>query len=230
MNDLWQQLKELRMEERFQWSVIDRWPLHQGYLDAVVDRINTGLQEFDEEDRKKVLLLFSAHSLPMKVVAKGDHYVGEVAASVHAVMQRMAARVHATDFATTAVPKHVLAWQSKVGFLPWMVPKTSDALEALGKRNSRHVLVVPIAFTSDHVETLFEIGIEYAEEAADHGITHFKCTEGLNGSPIFARALADIVVTHLDSGELYSPQYKVKCLGCVKPLCRQIINPAVAPC
>lgn len=229
MNELWRQLKELGLEDRFKWSILDRWSLHQGYLDAVVERINEGLQQFEPEDRKKVLLLFSAHSVPMKVVEKGDTYVGEIAASVHAAMNTLTNRVRGGDFSVDAVPKHILAWQSKVGYLPWMVPKTSDTIEALGKRNSRHVLVVPIAFTSDHIETLFEIGIEYAEEAHEAGITHFKHTQGLNDSEIFTQAMANLVAGHLDSGELYSPQYKVKCLGCVKPMCRQIVNPAVAP-
>eukprot|EP00038_Savillea_parva_P015579 m.14385 g.14385 ORF g.14385 m.14385 type:complete len:406 (+) comp3147_c0_seq1:83-1300(+) len=229
MNELWRQLKALKLEDRFKWSIIDRWPLHDGYLNAVANRINRALAGFSTEDREKVLLLFSAHSVPMKVVEKGDHYVGEVAASVKGVMAKVEGLVRNGEFATSHVPKHMLAWQSKVGFLPWMVPKTSDAIEGLGKRNNRHVLVVPIAFTSDHIETLFEIGIEYAEEAEEAGITDFRFTDGLNDSPIFAQALADMVASHLDSGELYSPQYKVKCLGCVKPLCRQIVNPVVAP-
>mmetsp|Transcript_33916 Transcript_33916/g.88988 ORF Transcript_33916/g.88988 Transcript_33916/m.88988 type:complete len:411 (-) Transcript_33916:88-1320(-) len=226
MNELWRQLKALKMEDRFQWSIIDRWHSHPGYHAAVVGRIKEAYEQFAPEDRDKVQLLFSAHSVPMKVVNKGDHYVGEVAASVHGVMRAIADDVKAGEFAASAVPKHVLCWQSKVGFLPWMVPQTSAAIEALGKRSARHVLVVPIAFTSDHIETLYEIGIEYAEEAEEVGITHFKHTEGLNDSSIFSQTLADIVADHLDSGTLYSPQYKMKCLGCTKPLCRSIINPA----
>lgn len=107
-----------------------------------------------------------------------------------------------------------------------MVPSTSKVIEGLGKRNQKHVLVVPVAFTSDHIETLFEIGMEYAEEAEEVGITQFKWTEGLNGSEIFIQAQADIVAEHLRTGELYSSQYKMKCIGCVKPMCRRIVNPA----
>jgi ferrochelatase len=106
-----------------------------------------------------------------------------------------------------------------------MTPKTSDVIESLGSRGVKNVVVVPVAFTSDHVETLYEIGIEYAEEAEEAGITNFKCTEGLNGSPIFIEALADIVDNHLTEKQNYSAQYKMKCLKCTKPLCRQIMNP-----
>eukprot|EP00041_Stephanoeca_diplocostata_P007302 m.102446 g.102446 ORF g.102446 m.102446 type:complete len:404 (-) comp16822_c0_seq1:107-1318(-) len=228
MNDLWRKIKSMDLEDQFSWSLIDRWPLHTGYVDAVVDRIREKMEEFDEADREKVILVFSAHSVPMKVVEKGDHYVTEVAASVKAVMEKITEKVKANSFEkVSVVPKHVMCWQSKVGFLPWMTPQTGEAIKSLGKRNEKHLLVVPIAFTSDHIETLFEIGMEYAEEAAEEGITHFKMTEGLNGSRVFAQALADIVSEHLDSGELHSPQYKLKCFGCTKPLCRQVLSPAV---
>jgi hypothetical protein len=74
----------------------------------------------------------------------------------------------------------------------------------------------------------YEIGMEYAEEAEEYGITDFKFTTGLNDSTRFIQAQADIVSDHLASGELYSSLYKMKCIGCTKPLCRQIINPATA--
>jgi ferrochelatase len=161
MNELWRKLRELDMVDQFKWSAIDRWHLHPGFIDSVTDRIEEKMLEFDEKDRENVVLLFSAHSVPMKVVEKGDHYVPEVAATVHAVMERWAEKAKATD--GLVHNKHILAWQSKVGYLPWMSPSTSTAIEACGKRGEKNVLVVPIAFTSDHIETLFEIGIEYAE-------------------------------------------------------------------
>eukprot|EP00039_Didymoeca_costata_P012679 m.183628 g.183628 ORF g.183628 m.183628 type:complete len:423 (-) comp15548_c0_seq1:4409-5677(-) len=223
MNELWRQIKERKLEDRFSWSIIDRWNLQEGFIQAVTERILEGLQKFEEQDRSKVIILFSAHSVPMKVVEKGDHYVPEVAATVKSVMQRLESN---ELIKSQGVPRHILAWQSKVGYLPWMVPSTSKVIEGLGEKNHKHVLVVPVAFTSDHIETLFEIGIEYAEEAKEIGISHFHMTEGLNGSPTFIRAQADIVKDHLDSGKNYSNQYKMKCIGCTKPLCRQIVNPA----
>jgi hypothetical protein len=102
----------------------------------------------------QVVIVFSAHSIPMKVVNKGDQYVPEVAASVKAVVERVTERLRDKHGRGVTIPRHILAWQSKVGFLPWMVPSTATVLEGLGKRNTKQVLAVPIAFTSDHIETL----------------------------------------------------------------------------
>lgn len=227
MNELWRTVKALDMGDDFEWSIIDRWADHPGFIDSVSERIAEGMEQFAPEERSKVTILFSAHSVPMKVVQKGDHYVPEVAATVKAVMNNWRARTRSGTIDGLQQPnKYILAWQSKVGFLPWMAPSTSATIEALGKKGTRHVLVVPVAFTSDHVETLYEVAMEYKEEAEEHGITHFKWTTGLNDSATFASALADIVAEHLDGDELYSSQYKMKCLGCTKPLCRQIMNPA----
>lgn len=89
----------------------------------------------------------------------------------------------------------------------------------------RHVLTVPIAFTSDHIETLFEIDIEYAEEALEAGIEQFKRCPSLNDEPLLSQAMADIVKDHLDTGALHSTQYPLKCPECVNPMCRSIKNP-----
>jgi ferrochelatase len=228
MNELWRQVKNLGLEQQFKWSLIDRWPLHDGFINAVISRVEERMLDFPQEDRDKVVIVFSAHSLPMKVVEKGDHYVGEVAATVKQVMDRWNDRVRDGAIEGVRRPsKHVLAWQSKVGFLPWMVPSTSETIKNLVQvRGNKHMLIVPVAFTSDHIETLFEIGIEYAEEAEEMGVKNFKYCEGLNGSEEFAEALADIVANHLDRKELFSAQYKQKCLTCTKPLCRQLMNPA----
>jgi len=218
MNELWRQVKNLGMENDVKWSLIDRWPLHSKFIDAVIDRMEEKMGEFDPSSKNKVVIVFSAHSVPMKVVQKGDVYVNEVSATCKAIMQRWEEKGN--------LNKHMVAWQSKVGYMPWMVPSTDQALKGLGRKGNKHVLVVPIAFTTDHIETLFEIGIEYAEEAEEAGITNFKFTQGLNDSPLFIDALADLVVTHLDEGRNHSAQYKQKCLMCAKPMCRQIVNPA----
>merc|ERR1719238_2003433 len=127
----------------------------------------------------------------MMVVNRGDAYTGEVAATVGAVMDELRRGSTEDEDEDGAVPnRHVLAWQSKVGFLPWMGPSTSDVIKGYGRQGHRNVLIVPIAFTSDHVETLFEIDIEYAEEAEKAGIEMFKRAPSLNGSKTFQAALA----------------------------------------
>lgn len=217
MNHLWRELRRLDMGDEFQWSVLDRWPQHPGFIEAVSDNIREGLKQFPEDVRDEVAIVFSAHSIPMKVVNRGDQYPLEVAATVQHVMKELA-------FSN----RYLLAWQSKVGFLPWMGPSTSDVIKGYGRQGHRYVMVVPIAFTSDHIETLFEIDIEYAEEAEEAGIEMFKRAPSLNGSKKFQAALGEIVADHLSSGEVCTPQYRINCSGCVNSSCRIIVNP-VAP-
>merc|ERR1719419_1140362 len=87
---------------------------------------------------------------------------------------------------------HYITWQSKVGPLPWMVPKTEDTLKSLGERGIKDVLVVPISFVCDHIETLHEIGIEYAEDAEKAGISNFQYAEGFNGSERYTDTLTEL--------------------------------------
>ena len=221
-NNLWRELRRLDMGGVFEWSVLDRWPTHPGFIKAVAKRVKLGLEAFDsDEAREQAVIVFTAHSVPMMVVNRGDAYTGEVAATVSAVMNEL--RQPADGMGVSN--RHVLAWQSKVGFLPWMGPSTSDVLAGLGKQGHKHVLAVPIAFTSDHIETLYEIDIEYAEEAAEAGIEQFRRSPSLNDEPLLAEAMADIVGTHLESGELHTPSYALNCSGCVNPTCRSIMDP-----
>lgn len=224
LNELWREVKRLGMQDSFRWSIIDRWYMHSTFIEALCERIEEKLADFSDPLRKSPpVLVFSAHSVPMKVVQKGDPYTSEVAATVKAVMDMLQQRFRKDE---RQVPKHVLAWQSKVGFLPWMTPATSDVIEQLGKSGYKSMLCVPVAFTSDHIETLFEIDIEYRELAEASGIEKFDMTEGLNGSKTFIRGLAEIATEHLEHETNYSPQYKMKCLGCDKPQCRGIVAAA----
>lgn len=230
LNELWREVRRLNLESAFKWSIIDRFPTHPTFIKAVTERVEERLADFPSEaDRRKAVLLFSAHSVPMKVVEKGDPYVGEVAATVRAVMDRLQGGGESSG-TTPRRPsngnKHVLAWQSKVGYLPWMAPSTADAIEHLAKQGHKNVLVVPVAFTSDHIETLFEVDIEYRHLAKEKGIEQFLLTRGLNDSPTFVAALAEILSAHLDAQVNYSPQYKMRCLTCEKPQCRGILGAA----
>jgi len=216
LNHLWRELRRLELGDAFTWSLIDRWPEHPGFVQAVTENIQAGLDQFPPDVRSEVCIMFSAHSLPVKVVARGDQYAWEVAATVRRVMDKL-------EFSNP----YSLAWQSKVGFLPWLTPSTSDVIKGYGRQGHKYVMTVPIAFTSDHVETLFEIDIEYAEEAEEAGIELFQRAPSLNGSETFQDALADIVNTHLESGEACSTQYKLNCAGCINPTCRHIMKPVV---
>jgi len=214
LNELWRAAAKLGLEGEFQWSVIDRWPVHPTFIDAVAKSVRKGLEEFTPEEREDVLLLFSAHSLPLSVINRGDPYPAEVGASVHEVMKRL-------DFAY----EYMISYQSAVGPVPWIGPSTEEMIERLGRQGRRNVLIIGIAFTSDHIETLSEIDIEYAELAEKAGITKFRRAPSLNDDPLFIDALAEIVHRHLQSGEVCSRQYPLRCPGCTNPECRNIVNP-----
>ncbi|EJU03994.1 ferrochelatase [Dacryopinax primogenitus] len=189
-----------------EWSVIDRWFAHPGLVEAFARNIETALEHYDPSTRDSVVLLFSAHSLPMSVVNRGDPYVLEVSSTVSAVMHRLGNR-----------NPYRLVWQSQVGPSAWMGPQTNDALKGLARLGKKKVCLVPIAFTSDHIETLFELDHEYAEEAKQLGIDITRA-ESLNGSPVFARAIADIAAAHLKevkrTGQHASVQMGLRCPGC----------------
>ncbi|KAI0063546.1 ferrochelatase [Artomyces pyxidatus] len=194
-----------------EWSVIDRWGTHPGFVEAVAQNIEAALQKFPEESRAETVLLFSAHSLPMSVVNRGDPYVLEVSATVSAVMDRLR---HANPYR--------LVWQSQVGPSAWMGMQTSDAIKGLARLGKKQVVLVPIAFTSDHIETLYELDLEYVKEAKELGINVHRA-ESLNGSPVFVRALADIAAKHLKdytsgSGPT-SLQMGLRCPGCTNETC-----------
>lgn len=120
--------------------------------------IEASLSKFSAESRKDVVLLFSAHSLPMSVVNRGDPYVLEVSASVAAVM----AHLKATKGIENA---YRLVWQSQVGPSAWMGMQTGEAVKGLARLGRKKAIMIPIAFTSDHIETLYEMDLEYVEEA-----------------------------------------------------------------
>lgn len=215
LNELWRAAGKLGLVSAFRWSVIDRWPTHPRFIDAMTKTVCDGLAQFEPKDREDVLLLFSAHSLPTSVINRGDAYPQEIAASVHEVMKRL----------NFSYP-YLLSYQSEVGPVPWQGPFTETVIRELGKQGRKNVLVVGIAFTSDHIETLSEIDREYGELAREVGITNFKRAPALNDEPLFQEALAEIVYEHLHSGEVASKLYGLRCPGCSNPQCRNILNPA----
>jgi ferrochelatase len=185
-NELKALQKELDPEGTVEWSTIERWPTHPGLIKAFANHIKDALAKFPEEDRDKVVVVFSAHSIPLDFVNSGDTYPAEVASTVHAVMQEL-------QFSNP----YRLAWQSQVGPKAWLGPKTDKTVATLDAReDTKGVVLVPIAFTSDHIETLHELDIELAETLKRPELV--KRAESLNGDPVFIEALADIVATHLD--------------------------------
>jgi len=152
---------------------------HPLYLQALSEKIEAGLAGFS--DRSAVQLLFSAHSLPQSFIDEGDPYLEHIQTTVRLVME---------NFGDAS---HHLAFQSRAGPVKWLEPSTDDKLKELATNGCKNLLMVPLSFVSDHIETLHEIDIEYAEEAHKLGINDFRRIESLNSSPTFIRCLAELV-------------------------------------
>jgi len=192
------------------WSLIDRWSGNELLAKAFAKLIEEELKQYPEDKRAQVVLVFSAHSIPHRVVDCGDPYPAEVANTVHCVMQQLG---HANPYR--------LVWQSKVGPLPWLGPKTWDSLVGLAKHGNKDAILIPIAFTSDHIETLYELDQTYMKDANEKLGMNVRRCKALNTEPIFIEALAQIVHAHLKSGDLSSKQYPLRCPGCTNEDCQR---------
>jgi len=150
------------------------------YLDSVVQAVNASLSHFD--DHADLDIIFSAHSVPLAVIERGDPYQRQIERTVDLVWQKggWSARRH-------------ICYQSKVGASKWLRPSMHETIRNVAAAGSHHVLVVPISFVSDHVETLHEIDIEHREQAHQLGIHDYRMMPGLNDSPGFIAALGGLV-------------------------------------
>jgi ferrochelatase len=165
-------------------SFVEGWHLHPLFLEAIREKIREGLKEFNQEERKGVRLLFTAHSLPKSIV-KNDPYAREIEASIKGVLEGV-----------DPFPWH-MAYQSKGGGSEeWVGPDVESVLEDLSKEKIREVLVVPIGFVSDHIEILYDIDILYRKKAESLGML-LKRTQSLNNSEKFIEALAAMVEEHI---------------------------------
>lgn len=197
INDLWRKTLIHDPKRKIEWSVIDRWPKNPKFIQAVANNISDKLNEFPADVRDKVIVLFSAHSLPMDVVNTGDAYPAEVAATCYAVMERL-------NFKNP----YRLVWQSKVGPKPWLGAQTVKTVQKLEtSKDYKGMVIVPIAFTSDHIETLHELDIELLEEVKHPEL--IKRSNSLNDNQLFIEGLADIVKEHLELGKVYSNQLEL---------------------
>ncbi len=161
----------------------DAWYEEPGFVAAHVDRIRAAAAALPDPDPARTVLLYSAHSLPVKtVVTQKDPYPRHIEETVKTIDAALANRYRSR-----------LGYQSKVGPVEWLGPSTPEVLADLARAGETQVLVVPIAFVSDHVETLYEIRLLFGGVAARLGIPHYAVAEGLNDHPDFIRGLADLV-------------------------------------
>ncbi len=168
--------------DRFDVSHVEAYPDHPLYLDAMTDTVRRALQGFAPERRNQVTLLFSAHGLPQKFVDEGDPYVKHTERTVRGILERL-----------DAPNPHALAFQSRTGPVTWVGPGTEEVLRGLGQQGVKDVLMIPVSFVCDHIETLYEVDQLFKEEAHAAGIEQYRRTDALNSHPLFIEALADLV-------------------------------------
>jgi ferrochelatase len=187
----------LRLLDTPEWRVrgfdvthIDRYAADPRYLNAMAESVTAAWQKIPADLRKDTVLLFSAHGLPQKFIDAGDPYVDETEATRLGILERL-------PFSA----REVLAYQSRTGPVKWIGPGTEEMLIQLARQGVRNVLVVPLSFVSDHIETLYEVDMLFAEAARKAGITGYWRTDAMNTSPRFVAALAGLVEDHVGRRE-----------------------------
>ena len=173
--------------DRINYTVIPSWYSRPGYVNAMADLIRQELDKLPNPDQAHVF--FSAHGVPVSYVEEaGDPYQREIE--------------HCTELIMRALDRpnaHTLAYQSRVGPVEWLQPYTEEAIEALAQEGVGTLVVVPISFVSEHIETLQEIDIEYREIAEEAGIEHFCRVPALNTHQGFIDDMANMVVEAMES-------------------------------
>ena len=200
LEKLWQEDPSLN---DIDYTVIPSWYDRPGYLQAMADLIAQQLDQSEQPDN--VHIFFSAHGVPVSYVEEaGDPYQQEIEACTELIMQTL-----------NRPNAHTLAYQSRVGPVEWLKPYTEDAIAELAEQGIENLLVVPISFVSEHIETLQEIDMEYRELAEEAGIKHFQRVPALDTHPVFINDLAEMVIGALDApslklSEVTDPKTKVK--------------------
>ncbi len=183
-------LMEVIEEYPVETLFISSWHDHPLYIEALSDVIKKGLDSFASnsaktrtEELKNVQVLFSAHNLPLSLIKKGDPYVNQVRGTIKEIVKRLPI-------------KWSLSYQSKSGPVKWLEPSTEETLKRFAQLGYKNILLVPISFVSDHIETLYEIDILYKHMAERLGMV-LKRTDSLNTHPIFIKALQDMVMKNV---------------------------------
>ena len=186
---------ETKREEKFggetPWEEFQVKNYHRNphYLEALNSRIDEALERMDPKTRDKTHLIFSAHGTPLLEVRSGDPYTTEIEQTMEAVMEMRGYR-----------ESYWLGYQSKVGPQKWTQPNTVDLVERHLQYGIRNFLLIPVAFVTDHIETLYELGIELPKELEEKGyhIENLAVMDGINDHPSYIKALADEIAAKID--------------------------------
>jgi ferrochelatase len=166
--------------------VVENFYNRPSYIQGLVENIGRILRQFPDSSR--IHLIFSAHGLPMSLVEKGDPYPRQIEETVRLTCEQGARQL-------AAWPRtHILCYQSRVGPAKWLQPPLTTTIERLAHEGVKEMLVVPISFVTEHIETLHEINIEARDEAKKLGVETFRMMPALGDSPYFIAALKDLVL------------------------------------
>lgn len=168
-------------------TLIRQWYDAPDYQQAILESITAETATFPDPDPAHISLLFSAHGLPQKIVDRGDPYEQQIHATFEALRRDL------------AWPDVTLCYQSRVGPLKWLQPYTDQVIRAKAATGTQQMLVYPIAFVSDHTETLYELGILYGKLAAECGIGHYRVVPALNDHPLLIRAMEKLILSEAKS-------------------------------
>lgn len=174
---------------KLEFAFIDGWFKHPLFIDALVEKVREGMANFSSEEQSEIDLVFSAHSLPKEYIAAGDPYVDEIEETISLIIEKLG-----------GIPWH-LGYQSKgVAGGEWLEPEVEVLLSQLAREGRKKVLLVPIGFVADHVETLYDIDISLREKAEALGLA-FHRAPSLNASPKFIEALTQIIEERVKNWE-----------------------------
>jgi ferrochelatase len=153
----------------------------------VAAKVAAALGRFPEDERGEVQTIFTAHSLPERILREGDPYDRQVRETAAAVARAVAAETG------RALSWHVAYQSAGARPEPWLGPSLDEAVTRLAREGRRNLLAAPVGFVSDHVEVLYDLDVEVAARARGLRV-RFERTESLNASPAFIDALADVVL------------------------------------
>jgi len=177
LNDLRRRMKWAGCS--FPLTAIRSYPDHPKYVAALAETVASVTRD---ADRDGIFLLFSAHGVPQSLIDAGDPYRGETERTVAAVMRSF-----------PGVP-HGISFQSRAGWAKWLAPDTVDEVTRLAQAGVKTLVVVPVSFVSEHIETLHELDIRLSAHARRSGIQSFLRAPALNDAPLFISALKDLVL------------------------------------
>jgi len=180
-NEMQNVLKKVKLKIKVRY--VENWHQNPMYIEALNGTVREGFSKIPENIRTRTNVLFSAHSLPKSFVDEGDPYVGQVEETVDAVKTSL------------VLTQTHLAFQSRSGPVKWIEPDTKEAIKELAKKGVKSILMVPISFVSDHLETLYEMDILYKDLAEELGMSFYRAP-ALNTNQKFVEALADIVLAN----------------------------------